>query len=384
MEVSTGKSINVLGQDVPYYERNLPVESLGLFTDFPSFKSEADPDTGVVTDMRLGGSFEQFGTGPIVAWERFDGTYQVISGRHRDDLAKRTDGVKAVSCHVVREEDGFTAEMARFVDADLNIRDGQGTIYDTAYFFNNCPLSDEQLRERGYLARPQVEDAWFLGRKAIEDLYAMFRDGVVKPAQAVAVVRAVPENPELQRAGIRYIDRNNPSPEDIANYLRVCQAIIGSHPRPETLDLFGADDAILKDVEAMTRIARQRVNGLREKLKTLRYIKKHPEFAEEIVPVVENPNELRRSLNSVEDELHDWDTWALNSERLEELRREMYPADATVEDQEKEASVEDCFENQGEAAVGSGGNDPVLVEKPRQRIAIPKLSLPKIDINKYS
>ena len=38
----------------------------------------------------LGGKFDRTGVAPIQVWERLDGRLEIISGRHRTDLARRS------------------------------------------------------------------------------------------------------------------------------------------------------------------------------------------------------------------------------------------------------------------------------------------------------
>ena len=61
---------------------------------------------------------------------------EVITGRHRLDLARRT-GEATIPAQVVREADGFTAEQARMFDVEQNIKDEKGTIRDYVRYFKS-------------------------------------------------------------------------------------------------------------------------------------------------------------------------------------------------------------------------------------------------------
>ena len=86
----------------------LLVDELSLSQDVPQFKLGANND-GVVE--RLGETFDRRGLALITVWERTDGRKEVISGRHRCELAKRT-GEKTIPSEVVRETDGFKKKQA--------------------------------------------------------------------------------------------------------------------------------------------------------------------------------------------------------------------------------------------------------------------------------
>jgi hypothetical protein len=106
--------------DMPTVE--VPLKDLTLSKDVPQFKMGAD-EKGVVEP--LGGKFERTGVAPIQVWHRNDGRLEVISGRHRLDLARRS-GEKTIPAQIHDEAQGFTPQMAAVLDAELNIRDGQG------------------------------------------------------------------------------------------------------------------------------------------------------------------------------------------------------------------------------------------------------------------
>ena len=65
----------------------VPVDGLSLSQDVLQFKTGANQE-GVVDS--LGGKFDRTDVGPIIVRERRAGRKEVISGRHRFDLAKRS------------------------------------------------------------------------------------------------------------------------------------------------------------------------------------------------------------------------------------------------------------------------------------------------------
>ena len=115
----------------------VPLKDLTLSKDVPQFKMGADAK-GVVEP--LGGKFERTGVAPIQVWRRLDGSLEVISGRHRLDLARRS-GEKTIPAQVHDEAQGFTPTMAAVLDAELNIRDGQGKVKDYVNYFKAAGIT---------------------------------------------------------------------------------------------------------------------------------------------------------------------------------------------------------------------------------------------------
>ncbi len=324
-EEEMSSKIKIMGREVPYYERHIPISQIEISDELPSFKSAADSGSGVVPGMRLEGSFESFGTGPIIVWERKDGRLLNCSGRHRHDLAARTEGVETIFAHVVREEDGVTLEMARFLDAEMNIRDGQGTVRDMARYLKYSDISDEELERRGWFARKPVMDAWYLGRKAIEDLYAMYMGGKIKEEQAIAITRAAPDDSDFQVIGIRYVIRNNPTPEMIRNFIEACRKGIKRRGTPETGDLFGEDDTVLREAEAMAKKAEKIQSELRNKLLVARSVLRRPEQARDMGIAIDDIRFLQTRIDDVEGELEGWKFWASDPDKVSLLARSLNP-----------------------------------------------------------
>ena len=127
----------------------VPVNQLKLSEDVPQFKMGADK-AGIVEP--LGGKFERTGVAPIQVWRRTDGRMEIISGRHRFDLAKRS-GEATIPAQIHDESKGFTRDMAAVLDAELNIRDGQGKVKDYVNYFKGTGLDRETANARGLLAR---------------------------------------------------------------------------------------------------------------------------------------------------------------------------------------------------------------------------------------
>ena len=178
-----------------------PVKAIQVNKDIQQFKGEADNATGVVD--ALAGKFERLGTAPIVLWEKNSGETEVITGRHRLDLARRS-GETTIPAQVVRESDGFTQQMALTFDAESNIRDGQGTVKDYAHYFRNSPgLLPADADARGLRARAKGQAGWALGRDASDDLYTGYANGQISEAKAVAIAAGAPGRGDAQASAMR-------------------------------------------------------------------------------------------------------------------------------------------------------------------------------------
>ena len=171
-------------------EADVPVADIHLSEDVPNFKEGADPSTGIVPGQELGGKLDQVGFPPIVLWRRADGRLEVITGRHRLELARRT-GEKTIKSHIMDEASGFTKDMALRLDAWSNIKDGQGTVEDYAHYFkHDTQLTREQAEAAGLLSRVKGRTGWKLGRDASDDLYAGRIEEAVKAYRALYAAKS--------------------------------------------------------------------------------------------------------------------------------------------------------------------------------------------------
>jgi len=97
-----------------------------------------------------------------------------------------------IPAQVVREVDGFTKAMALTVDAESNIRDGQGTVKDYAQYFRGAESTEAQAQQEGLLSRSKGRDGWRIGKGAGDDAYALFLAGKLSADKAAAISRVAP------------------------------------------------------------------------------------------------------------------------------------------------------------------------------------------------
>jgi hypothetical protein len=293
-----------------------PVEQIKFSKDVPNFKADADPITGVVPNERLTGEYQRLGTAPIVLWERLNGDHEIITGRHRLDLAKRS-GEKTIPVQIVREADGFTKEKALTFDAEANIRDGQGTIADYAHYFKYVPeLTEEEAQSRGLLDRVKGREAFRLARSASDDLYSLWSADKIATEKAVAIATAAPDDANLQALGIKQAGKGR-APAEIENFIKAVQSQTGG--TPEQVDLFGRDDTAIKQAEEMAARATEQQSQISEQIRAVQGAVKRPELARKLGVDVRDPEGVAKRVGELKSELDRWRNWPLHSDLVAEV-----------------------------------------------------------------
>jgi hypothetical protein len=302
-------------KDSPIVE--LPVGKIRLSRDVPNFKEASSEETGVVPGQELQGKYERLGTPPIVVWRRLNGDLEVITGRHRLDLAKRT-GEKSIPAQVVEEARGFTLPMALKFDAEANIRDGQGSVEDYAQYFKNSPsLTEEEARARGLLSRAKGNSGWALGRHASDDLRALWQAGKVSEAQAVAIALAAPGDAALQRVGTKAALAGE-KPESLSNLISAARLETGG--APEQLDLLGSDDSAIDRMQAMAKRATNAQRAIAEQIRAVQGAAKRPELARKLGVDVGDPQTVLARIDSLKAEQARWQNWPMHPDLVDQVK----------------------------------------------------------------
>ncbi len=273
VEREVKKEVGDLNPSVSIYE--VPVDKITLSPDIPNFKEGAN-ENGVVTGEELQGTYDRLGTAPIVVWERNDGRMEVITGRHRLDLAKRT-GEITIPAQVVREADGFTAEQARMLDVEQNIKDEKGTIRDYVRYFREKKMSKEDAERKGLLQR-KGGHAFVIANDAAEGLYSLFINGKISDAKAEAIAKGAPKNEAAQNAAIKSADKMT------AEELQAYTSLLGQmKPKQDVSgDLFGFDDSATKEAEAIAKLVAKDKKDIDAKISAVRGALKNPEVAKKM------------------------------------------------------------------------------------------------------
>ena len=296
----------------------LPIKSLKLSADVPNFKEGAS-ETGEVEPLQ--GRYERLGTPPVVVWERTNGDREIITGRHRWNLAKRS-GEKTIPAQVVREADGFTKDDAAIFDAEANIRDGQGSVKDYANFFKKRGISREEASSSGLLSREKGRDGYEIGTSASDDLYALFAAGKISPRKAAAIAKQAPGQPEAQKLGMDYAEKHNA--EQTEQYMR---AVVSMAPKSsdKQLDLLGWDDSWQIQADKMGRAAsdiRGELSAERTSLKHALSLtgKRQAEVVKKYGFKTGDKDAIKDRVGELERELISWENWNLDAELTATVR----------------------------------------------------------------
>ncbi|MCE5185398.1 MAG: hypothetical protein LLF76_04665 [Planctomycetaceae bacterium] len=302
-----------------YQAIEVPVSELVLSKEVPNFKEGASLQTGVVSGQELQGTYNRLGTAPILVWERTDGTKEVITGRHRLDLAKRT-GEKSIPAQVVRESERFTRQMALTFDAESNIRDGQGTVKDYAHYFKNSRITEEEARQRGLLSRVKGNVGFRMGKSAADDIYAAFTAGKLSESKAYAIANGAPGNESAQLAAAA--KASTFSADELEQYARILARSQPSDLQKTTQgNLFGFDDSALIEAEAVAKEVGKEQKAISERILAVKGALKRPEAARTMGLKFSDEESVRNEVARLEDRLDQLSRTATTPELYDEMRR---------------------------------------------------------------
>ena len=315
---------------------DLPTKLIQLSKDVPNFKSGAN-ERGVVDGEELKSlKYDRLGTAPIVVWQRNDGSFEVISGRHRLDLAKRL-GEETIPSQVVKESDGFTANMASVLDAELNIRDGNGKISDYATYFKETGLTEGEASARGLLSRAKGIQGFDIGTKSSPELSALYNSGKINDARAAAIARGAPNNSDIQRAGIAaHLDRPT-TPEALESLTRRLaeDPSIQSVVTGEQGGLFGGNDGAISRVQNEARVSGIMAQEIQKKITAAYDAAKNPKLAKEMGVDAKDPEGTLKRITELKAAKDKWvDHW-----KYPELKEEMATRVAEYEKEQKASTL---------------------------------------------
>lgn len=292
------------------------VDRITLSDDVPNFKRNAGPD-GVVDGNRLQGTYRRLPKNPITIWERNTGAFEIITGRHRLDLAKRS-GEKTIPSQILREADGFSQQDALTFDAEVNIQDGQGTIQDYANYFRNSAITEAEARQGSLLSRTPQRSGFAIGKGAGDDLYAAYQAGRIAENKAVAIAQAAPGNDAIQRAGLKHAAKLKA--DELPGFLAYLVQQAG--PKAEQVDLFGSDDSAITTSVRLARDAASKARDIGEQIAAVKGAAKRPEQAAKLGVDVRDPEGLTRRIAELQALQARYQNFYRDPEILAELKGE--------------------------------------------------------------
>ena len=303
----------------PVHEIDVDPTTLELSRDVPQFKEGAGAG-GEVQGQELKGEYTRVGTGRTVVWERLNGNREIVTGRHKWQLALRNK-LKDFPVQIVREADGFTKEMAFTLDAESNIRDNQGSVRDYAHYFRQTAKSERSYSKEDAVARGLLRDAkgrngWDIGRNASDDLYSIWRAEKVSDGQAVAIARAAPGNADLQALGIKQALAGS-TPEQLVNFLKAVS--VATQGKADQIDMFGNNDAALNTAVEIGKKAAARQREIYDEIRAVQGAAKNPTVAARHGVDVKDPQGVLKRIAALKVELEQWENWELHPELIAQL-----------------------------------------------------------------
>lgn len=349
-------------KDLPTEE--IPIENLKLSKEVPQFKQGAN-DEGIVEP--LGGKFDRTGVAPIQVWERLDGSQEIISGRHRFDLARRSNEA-TIPSQVHRESEGFTAKDAAMLDAELNIREGQGSVADYAQHIKAAGYSRETADERGLLARAKGKAGFAIANNGSDTLIANHRSGLLSDEAALSISLAAPNVERLQSLGIQMVQSGKSILMAVNTMKSVSVMAAERAAGGEQGDIFGFDDSAMREAESMAKKAVSIQRGISEQIAAVSGASKRPELAKKLGVNVENPEGIRERIAELRQEQYLWDNWPMHPElvsKLRELHQDVTPFELVPETPaELEARNKEAVEQAKRALLDDKIKDRIAKGKP--------------------
>ena len=302
-----------------------PIDELSLSSDVPQFKEGADQQ-GVVEP--LGGSFDRVGVGPIQVWVRSDGSKEVISGRHRLDLAQRS-GEETIPAQYHYESEGFGRDQAAALDAMLNIREGQGKVKDYVDFFKATGHTQEEANAQGILARATGRRAFTVATDGSDALITAHRNNQLTDEAATRIATAAPGSEKLQAVGIKAIQDGKTI--TVAENMVKAVRTMTDDTAMKSGDMFGFDDSALKEAENLARKAAAKQAEIQKTLSAVQGAARRPELAAREGVDVKDPEAVKRRIAELKQQKQDWQNWHTNPELTAELRGDAITPTARTE-----------------------------------------------------
>lgn len=293
-------------------------KGLKLSTEVPNFKRNASKKTGEVAGQELQGDWDDRGLSPIQTWVRNDGREEVISGRHRRAHAERNN-IPEIPVQRFYEKDGFTAQDARSLDSELNIRDGMGTDEDFVTYFRERKPTEDEARTKGMLRYERGKRAYTIASDGNQNVYDAFINGKVEAKVAETIARSAPKNDRLQDFALQYLD-NNPDagPAEIADLIAEMD-FLGTRPGAVQDDLLGGvDTSGGSDFKRSREVAEAERLQITKEINAISGAANNPDIAKK--HGFKTPNDAKKRLTQLRQEEARWKGWRTDPEMRAKVR----------------------------------------------------------------
>lgn len=329
-------------------QARVKLEELTLSEDVPQFKSGASKD-GVVEQLR--GEYDEVGMAPIQVWVRKNGKKEILTGRHRFDLAKRSNQ-KDIPAQLHYEADGFTADHGKALDAILNIRDNQGSVKDYVEFIRSSGITEQESEKLGITSRQLGRRAYTIAKEGSDSLVTALRNDQITEAAAEAITRVAPKDEAYQAIGLKAI-QDGKTQAVAVNMIRAAKTLKSKPDMTQEGDLFGFDDSAMKQAEAMAKAASSKQRQIKERVAAVKGAAKNPKLAKQEGVDVKNPESLKKRIAELTAEAERYEEWHKHPDLLREIQSEVSGQDFQLETQTEESLAQQEAEttkaNQAEA-----------------------------------
>jgi len=317
--------------DVPVHQ--VPLGEMGLRPDLMQFKRMDNTKSGVNELDKLEGEWDDRKAGVIQLWEPLNPAeyglkagqkYLVFNGHHRLDLAERS-GRTGLNAQILREADGYSVHDARRLGAEINIADGKGTIYDQVKWLREyrTAFGENEAMDEGRRIGIKGRKALSIALTSGDNLYTAFLNETITPEQTELIARAAPvvngimsgqptNNEPLQQIGIKLAIQGKTGPA-LSNYLQAIKSDIIDRPGIQ-LDMFGNNDAAIKEMEAKAKRATKFQAAIRDQITAVQSVAKRPDQAARLGIDVKNPKEIQAAVETLREEEYRWKDWALHED----------------------------------------------------------------------
>lgn len=225
-----------------------------------------------------------------------------------------------VRCEFYYEADDFAARQARLLDAEMNIRDGNGSSKDFARYCRESGITKADALARGWFERRQGNGVR-IGIYGSENLYDAFVNDKIGEVVAAKIAQAAPGNDALQRAGLREVMENGKSADYAVAVMQAAAVNAGQTSGEVQLDLFGADDSALNEARHMAEYATRKKRALQKLIRASQGAINDPKaFAKVTKTKVKDAEDAAGRLAKMAAEARRWENFAVHSELAAEAR----------------------------------------------------------------
>jgi hypothetical protein len=291
----------------------VPLKDIQLSKDLPQFKTGANAK-GVVEP--LAGKFERTGVAPVQLWQRLDGRLEIISGRHRFDLAGRSKEA-TIPAQIHYESQGFDLDKATTLDSELNIRDGQGKVKDYVDYFKGSKITREEAVGKGLLARALGKRAYGIATQGEEALITAVRNDEIGDEAAYYIALNAPNDARLQGVGLQAV-MDGKSMQTAINTMQAVKAMAAE--RDTTTDMFGFDDSLIKEAQEMAKIASKMQQSINTRLSAISGAAKNPDMAKAEGIDVRDPEAVKVRIEDLKAQKAALENWSTSPELVAQIR----------------------------------------------------------------